>query len=411
MNQASRPVPAPEPASPLTRLAGPRLLQAINLRNLLSFGPDTPSLPLGNLNVLVGPNGSGKSNLLDAIALLRSAAWDPRPTILKGGGIGEWIWKGAPRGEATLDAVIANPEDPDNPIRHILAFRTEQQAFRVDNERIEHAKPYKGHQKPLCFYRYRVGSPVVLDRATKVRNLRPETVKPYLSILAQLRDAESFPEITYLADSYGRVRLYREWAFGRNTVFREPQRADQRNDRLEEDFSNLGLVLNRLRRQTKVKEALLAGLRDLYEGLTDFDVSIEGGTVQVFFTESDFTIPATRLSDGSVRYLCLLAILCDPEPPPLIGLEEPELGLHPDLLPKVADLLVSAAQRTQLIVTTHSDILVDALTEQPEAVVICEKHRGCTSMRHLTRNEVQPWLEKYRLGQLWTQGQLGGNRW
>jgi predicted ATPase len=75
------------------------------------------------------------------------------------------------------------------------------------------------------------------------------------------------------------------------------------------------------------------------------------------------------LSDGSLRYLCLLAILCDPEPPPLIGLEEPELGLHPDLLPKVADLLVAAAQRTQLIVTTHSDILVDALTERPDALV------------------------------------------
>jgi predicted ATPase len=166
-----------------------------------------------------------------------------------------------------------------------------------------------------------------------------------------------------------------------------------------------------LRRQSKVKAILLDGLRDLYEGLTDFDISIEGGTVQVFFTEGDLTIPATRLSDGSVRYLCLLAILCDPEPPPLIGLEEPELGLHPDLLPKVADMLVAAAQRTQLIVTTHSDILVDALTERPDALVICEKHDGRTKLRRPAPDEVQPWLEKYRLGQLWTRGQLGGARW
>src|SRR5262249_20411781 len=155
----------------------------------------------------------------------------------------------------------------------------------------------------------------------------------------------------------------------------------------------------RLRRQRKVKAALLDGLRDLYEGLTDFDVSIEGGTVQVFFMEGDFTIPATRLSDGSLRYLCLLAILCDPEPPPLIGLEEPELGLHPDLLPNVADLLVAASQRTQLIVTTHSDVVVDALTERLEALVVCEKHHGCTTLHRLTQEEVQPWLKKYRLGQ------------
>ncbi len=107
----------------------------------------------------------------------------------------------------------------------------------------------------------------------------------------------------------------------------------------------------------------------------------------------------------------MLAILCDPEPPPLICIEEPELGLHPDILPKLADLLMSAAQRTQLIVTTHSDILVDAMTDHPEAVIVCEKHEGCTLMRRLQRDELAGWLEKYRLGQLWMKGQIGGTRW
>ncbi len=194
-------------------------------------------------------------------------------------------------------------------------------------------------------------------------------------------------------------------------MFREPQKSDLRNDRLEEDFSNLGMFLNRLRRLPKTKAVLLTGLANLYEGLTDFDVSIEGGTVQVFFTEGDFPIPATRLSDGTVRYLCLLAILCDPEPPPLIGIEEPELGLHPDILPKVADLLTAASERTQLIVTTHSEILVDALTERPGAVVVCEKHKGQTTMRRPDAETLAAWLEKYRLGQLWMNGQLGGTRW
>jgi len=133
--------------------------------------------------------------------------------------------------------------------------------------------------------------------------------------------------------------------------------------------------------------------------------------VQVFFSEGDFTIPATRLSDGTLRYLCLVAILCDPQPPPLVCIEEPELGLHPDILPRLADLLISAAERTQLIVTTHSDILVDALTERPDAVVLCEKHEGHTTLRRLDPAELSQWLEKYRLGQLWTKGQLGGNRW
>ena len=104
-----------------------------------------------------------------------------------------------------------------------------------------------------------------------------------------------------------------------------------RNDVLEEDFSNLGLFLNRLKTQPKAKQAILTGLKDLYHGITDFDVFVQDRTVQVFLTEGDFAIPATRLSDGTLRYLSLLAILCDPFPPPLICIEEPELGLHPDI--------------------------------------------------------------------------------
>ena len=109
--------------------------------------------------------------------------------------------------------------------------------------------------------------------------------------------------------------------------------------------------------------------------------------------------------------MCLLAILCHPTPPPLICIEEPELGLHPDLLPKMADLLVAASERCQLIVTTHSDILVDALTETPDSIVVCEKHNGRTTMERLKPDDLAVWLEKYRLGELWTSGQLGGTRW
>jgi len=195
-------------------------------------------------------------------------------------------------------------------------------------------------------------------------------------------------------------------------VFRTPQRADQRNDFLEEDFSNLGLYLNRIKsRYPSARRIILDNLRDLYDGISDFEISIEGGAVQVFFTEGDFVIPATRLSDGTLRYLCLLAILCDPTPPPLICIEEPELGLHPDILPNLADLMVAASKKTQLIVTTHSEFLVDALTDHPECVITCEKRDGKTEMKRLSKDELGVWLEKYRLGELWLSGEIGGKRW
>ena len=394
---------------PIPNAEDHRLFRAVMLRGLLSFGPDTPALPLTNLNVLIGPNGSGKSNLIEVLALLRAAPGDLRAVIRRGGGVSEWIWKGNPKDVAAIDAVLSNPGGTQ-PLRHYFAFRAESQTFRLDDERIENERPYSGQSQPYSYYRYQHGRPV-LNVSGVERRLEREYVEPDLSILAQRRDPESYPEISFLTDVYGKIRIYREWTFGRNAVFREPQKADMRNDRLEEDFSNLGLFLNRLRRSPKAKNAILTALRDLYDGLNDFDVSIEGGTVQVFFTEGDFTIPATRLSDGTLRYLCLLAILCDPEPPPLICIEEPELGLHPDILPKVADLLVGAAGNTQLIVTTHSDILVDAMTDQPEAVVVCEKHAGQTEMRRLDAGALGGWLEKYRLGQLWAKGQIGGTRW
>ncbi len=295
----------------------------------------------------------------------------------------------------------------------MFAFQGVNQAFQIIDERIENERAHEGSCDPQSYYRFQGGEPVInVVGTTTTRQLGRDKFNPELSVLAQRRDPDNYPEITDLAGAYDRIRLYRDWVFGRNTVFRQPQKADLRNDRLEEDFSNLGLFLNRLRRHyPKAKNDVLAGLKDLYEGLTDFDVSIEGGTVQVFFTEGEFTIPATRLSDGSIRYLCLLAILCDPTPPPLIGIEEPELGLHPDLLPDLADKLVEASRRCQLIVTTHSDILVDALSEHPEVIVVCEKHAGKTSLNRLEAEEMAPWLEKYRLGQLWSRGQIGGTRW
>ena len=190
-----------------------------------------------------------------------------------------------------------------------------------------------------------------------------------------------------------------------------PQKVDLPNNVLEPDGSNLGLVLNRLRREPATKARLLDALRQLYDGIDDYDVQIEGGTVQVFFHERGITVPATRLSDGTLRYLCLLAILCHPKPPPLVCIEEPELGLHPDILPTLAALLREASQRCQLIVTTHSDLLVDAMTDTPEAVVVCEKHDGTTTLRRLSADELKPWLGKYRLGEAWTRGHIGGTRW
>lgn len=107
-----------------------------------------------------------------------------------------------------------------------------------------------------------------------------------------------------------------------------------------------------------------------------------------------------------------MTVLCDPSPPPLIGIDEPELGLHPEAVQLVAQALKEAASRTQLVVTTHSEALVDELSDVPESVVICEREPdGSSQLRRLSRSKLKLWLADYRLGELWRKGELGGTLW
>ena len=389
------------------------MLTRIKAQNLLSFGPEGIDLELPALTVLIGPNGSGKSNLLETVGLLHAAPQDIAAPVRDNGGIGNWIWRGShePFPVASFQVALDIP-GLGTDLDHWLRFISMGQRFALLSETIRSPALFAPNLNTYILWE-RMGR--TLNRKTTIDEEEHEAeeweAKTHKSILFEVRDASRFPELSIVTDFYERIGLYRRWEFGSNATVRQPQRIDVKPSPLMEDFSNLGMFLNRFRQHPMPKAELFDRLGDLYSGLRDFELNIEGGTVQIFFTEGEFSIPATRLSDGSLRYLCLLAILLDPEPPSLVCIEEPELGFHPDLIPKLADLLVDASRRCQVIVTTHSDILVDALSDRPESVVVCEKHDGQTSMRRLDRSDLAVWLEKYRLGELWTRGQLGGVRW
>ena len=389
------------------------LIRRIRLQNVLSFGPDAQELDLKPLNVLIGPNGSGKSNLIEAIPLLQAAPRELVTPILEGGGSADWLWRGEPAASSGAIEVVLVGSDHRQPLHYRLAFAAPDQQFRLIDERLE-SDPGPESQGAVYVDSDGVEATVTrCDRGVKeaLDAVRVGPMNSQQSILTHLRDPEIYPQITYVASEMARISLFREWSFGRQSPARMPQKPDLPNDFLSEDARNLGLVLNRLMRDYEARQQIVAALRGLYEGVVDFHVNIEFGTVQVFLQEGKMTIPATRLSDGTLRYLSLLTILCHPNPPPLVCLEEPELGLHPDILPGLAELLRAASERCQLIVTTHSDVLVDALTDVPETVVVCEKNEGQTTMKRLEKEALAEWLERYQLGQLWASGSIGGNRW
>ena len=391
-------------ATPSSATAPSMLIEQLTLTNFLSFGPRAQTITFRPLSVFIGPNGSGKSNLLEAVDLLRSAPDQLAKPIREGGGVADWIWKGEPKSRsASIDAVLTNATGPAS-LRYVMSFAEAAQRFQVIDERIESAASGLGQEQPHVYYSFKDGNPLLTVKDQPL-TLRVHGFDVERSILAQRRDPDQYPEITYLGTVLPRIRLYREWSFGRYTPPRLPQKADLPNEHLEPDGSNLGLVLNRLRRDPQVKQKLLTALCALYDGIDDFEVQIEGGTVQVFLTEGRFVTPASRLSDGTLRYLCLLAILCHPSPPPLICIDEPELGLHPDILHTLAVLLREASERTQVIVTTHSDLLVDAMTDA-EGVYVCDKQNAQTSVRQLSRSEFAPWLERYRLGEPGARGEI-----
>ena len=414
-----------------------RFLQSIKLNGFLSFAPDAPVVDLTPLNVLIGPNASGKSNFIEAIELLHATPTKFAAAIQDGGGVHEWLWKGDRRERAaTIEAVLTG-EYPIPDLRYRLAFAAAGQRIEVIDEVLEEtAKRYASEPDVYFYYRYQAGRPVIntcqatttttppptttttttttttsgpqLANTRAFRQLTRDSLVPDESVLSQRKDPELYPELTWLGRRFDGIQTFREWSFGRYAAVRQPQSAGMQADVLLPDSRNLGLILNELEHSDANSEFNRVMTRFLprYER---FSTRIHGGTVQLYLHESGLgPVPATRLSDGTIRVMAMLALLLSPSPRPLICMEEPELGLHPDAVTLLADLLVSASQRTQVIVTTHSDALVSALSDHASSVLVCE-HRGGTQLDRVDPAELEHWMAKYRLGEIWRIGELGGN--
>ena len=389
-----------------------QFIQRLRMGGVLSFPPDMDFFELQPLNVLIGPNASGKSNFIEVLELLRATPTDFAAAIRDGGGAEEWVWKGdyqPPKIE------VETPLFPmiNQPLRYRLSFHTIGPRVNIIDEAVEEATPQG--VEPYFYYMFQQGHPVINIRVrtpgeqTEERELRWDERSLDQSVLSQRKDPDLYPELYWLGWWFQSIQTFREWTFGRYGALRQPQRADLPEHWLLPDSSNLVLVLNQI--EHKSGPIFNQYLQRFFPRFERMSTSISGGTVQFYLHESGFRtpIPATRLSDGTIRFIALLATLLTPEPPPLVCIEEPELGLHPDAVALLADLLVEASQRMQLVITTHSDALVSALTNQPAAIVACERPGAGTVLRRLDPEKLAHWLDDYLLGDLWRMGELGAN--
>ena len=415
-------------------------LRSLTLSNFLSFGPESQGIELAPLNVIIGPNASGKSNFIEALELIHATPTDISDAIRIGGTAGEWLWKGVElpqriiggsAGEerlktafspnvATIEAKISS-NGPTPELRYRISFTEANSRLEIVDEIVENSLPNRPDEPDVFFYyRFQNGHPVINvkemvkdeagEREYVKRHLKRESLNPEQSVFSQRKDPEVYPELTRLAEQFGRIQIFREWGFGRSAALRMAQPANLPSDSLLPTIVNLGLVLNDLEHQDSWPR-FLEYMQRFLPRFKRLSTKIQGGSVQIYLHEEGLKtpIPATRLSDGTIRFLALLAVLLDAKKAPLVCIEEPELGLHPDALAILAELLVEAKTKTQVLVTTHSDVLVSALTEEADSVLVSDYVGGGTQFRRLEAAKLAKWLEKYRLGEIWRMGKLGGN--
>lgn len=388
-------------------------LHSLHLQGILSFAPSSEPIALAPLNVLIGPNGSGKSNLIEAVGLLNWLPTSFSAVIRAGGGIDEWQWKGAADSPflSRIEAVFDG-----SPYNEALAYQLE---FGGRANRTEIMSELLGlhhpGSRPNEFFENIPGARNVSIREQNGENsgrrveLDRSNVKINESIFSQRKAPDLYPELTWVSQQFESFRFFRDWTFGRDAAVRNAQRADLPADELLRDGSNLAILLNTLDHAGQLTE-LNSLVKQFLPRFERISTRLVGGVIEVFIHEQGLKlpIPATRLSDGTLRFIAMLAVLLMPKAPAVLSLEEPELGLHPDAIAILAEVMVEAKERTQLIVTTHSDALVSALTDHVDSVLVCEYHQG-TTIQRLEAAKLQSWLEDYRLGEIWRIGALGGN--
>lgn len=184
--------------------------------------------------------------------------------------------------------------------------------------------------------------------------------------------------------------------------------------RLLPDGSNLPQILNTLNINFKQSfKQILTKLNDVNEQYSDIDFNFIGGNIELMLEEKKLgtAIHVTNISDGTLRFLCLLSILYNPEKGKLICIDEPEIGLHPDMILTIAEAVQESSSTSQLVIATHSENILNPF--KLKHIRVFEKNeKNETIVNSYSERDFEGWYEEYvPVGRRWRQGDLGGNRW
>lgn len=362
------------------------------------------------LNVLIGPNGSGKSNFMDSLVFLHDAvAVSLEEAVYKRGGA-----VGVQFAGAEPDAHVTFLYDFDNlgdrPGFYSFKLRLGGGFAEVDEE---HLDAHRAGDVHTTITRHFGGNIFQVNEGGSVRashNISGERVaaKNQLTLSRFSND----PGIRYFTDYLQAWILYTGFDVGPGSKVRQPQLL-QDGLCLTSTGENLASVCYNIREHHRAEwDEIIGTLQVAYPPFDRIAFPAEGrdGRINIRWFEKPFDkhegFSANSLPDGILRFLCLVAVLMSPKPAPLILIDEPEIGLHPHLIQLVAELMQGAAEKTQLVVATHSPELVSAL--EPDDILVVESHEGGTTMERLSGADLNKWMKDFSLGELWLSGSLGG---
>ncbi|MCA9192133.1 MAG: AAA family ATPase [Planctomycetales bacterium] len=365
-------------------------------------------IPLSHLTVITGPNGSGKSSLYRALRLLADTARGQLVhSLAREGGLRSVLWAGPEvvSREMQLGLVPVQGTLRKKPISLKLGFASDEYTYTCDL-----GLPVPSNSaffldpiiKRECIFlgASQKTQDLLIDRkgpAIRIRNSKSQWQTPDLelgsfdSLLSEFTDPESAPAVIRLRD------WIRSWRFYDH--FRTDQTAPSRGVQigtytpvLGNDGAGLAAALQTIR-EIGNADLLEQCIADAFPG-SQLSIDNQDARFEVQLYQPGMLRPlrSSELSDGTLRYLLLVAALLTPRPPQLMVLNEPETSLHPDLIPALARLISEYSQLQQILLVTHSQLLVQELDASRNcAVFVLEKSFGATQLVGVDPFDLPQW--------------------
>ncbi len=361
-------------------------------------------LEMRPLIVMIGANGVGKSSLLDAFSLLAaSASGRLNAQLSELGGVADTLTcdKGK-KISLSVDMEVTGYK----PLCYELHIGPRGQSYAIEHEVLSQLQP--GHTSPLKHIESHLGDVKYFDGDDN-RLLRPTWVhNPLETSLSQVPKMYRQPED--LRRTLSSATLYHVLDVRPRSPVKLPQpmRPAELPGKDGEDLVSLLYYLRETDsdRFETVEDTLKVAFPDFERLLFP---PVAAGTLAMTWKDKKFSHPlyTHQLSEGTLRFLWLTALLQSPGLSTITMIDEPEVSLHPELLSLLVDLLREASQRTQMIVATHSDRLIRFL-EPKELLVMDIAEDGLTTAVWADTFDLEKWLAKYSLDEVWQMGELGG---